>query len=426
MAILEVQNVEKIYSSRLGTQQVRALNKVSFSVEAGEYVAIMGESGSGKTTLLNILAALDKPTGGKVLLEGRDLGGLHEKEISAFRRDNLGFVFQDFNLLDTFTLQDNIFLPLVLAGRGYKEMARRMQPGRRRVVLAGSLHPEYRAVVDTYTEAQGIELTTVPWDVSGRVDAAALATALTADVCALVVQSPNVFGVVEDLPAVAGAAKGAGALAIQVVAEATSLGLLAPGGRFGFDVVCGELQAFGIPPAFGGPHLGFFAAKQSCLRQMPGRLVGETVDADGKRGFVLTLSTREQHIRRAKATSNICTNHGLMALAATIVLSLLGKKGVGELARSSHAVAEYLKAGLRGLGTGVRLHFPEGVTYNEFLVACERPDELLEKLQHEGILGGVSTMRLGGSLPTGILIAATEKNTKTECDSLLDALRRLS
>lgn len=128
MAILEVQNVEKIYSSRLGTQQVRALNKVSFSVEAGEYVAIMGESGSGKTTLLNILAALDKPTGGKVLLEGRDLGGLHEKEISAFRRDNLGFVFQDFNLLDTFTLQDNIFLPLVLAGRGYKEMARRMQP----------------------------------------------------------------------------------------------------------------------------------------------------------------------------------------------------------------------------------------------------------------------------------------------------------
>ena len=128
MAILEVQNVEKIYSSRLGTQQVRALNKVSFSVEAGEYVAIMGESGSGKTTLLNILAALDKPTGGKVLLEGRDLGELHEKEISAFRRDNLGFVFQDFNLLDTFSLQDNIFLPLVLAGKGYQEMRSRALP----------------------------------------------------------------------------------------------------------------------------------------------------------------------------------------------------------------------------------------------------------------------------------------------------------
>ncbi len=133
MAILDVQNVEKVYASRLGAQKVRALNKVSFSVENGEYVAIMGESGSGKTTLLNILAALDKPTAGKVLLDGRDLGGMPEKEISSFRRDNLGFVFQDFNLLDTFTLRDNIFLPLVLAGKEYGEMERRMQPIVRRL-----------------------------------------------------------------------------------------------------------------------------------------------------------------------------------------------------------------------------------------------------------------------------------------------------
>jgi glycine dehydrogenase subunit 1 len=305
-------------------------------------------------------------------------------------------------------------------------LARRMLPARRRLVVAGTLHPEYRAVLETYAEAQGIALTTVGWDASGRVDAAALAGELGAEVCGLVVQSPNFFGVVEELPTLAAAAKAAGALAIQVVAEATSLGLLAPGGRFGFDVVCGELQAFGIPAAFGGPHLGFFAAKQALLRQMPGRLVGETVDADGKRGFVLTLSTREQHIRRAKATSNICTNHGLMALATTIALSLLGKQGVAEMGKSSHAVAEYLKAGVRGLGTGVRLAFPNGPTYNELLVACDEPDGLLEKLRKEGILGGVSTTRFPGGLPRGILIAATEKNTKKECDALLDALRRLS
>lgn len=140
MAILEVQNLEKVYTSRFGGQKVRALNQVSFSVEEGEYVAIMGESGSGKTTLLNILAALDQPTGGRVMLEGQDLGSLSEKEISAFRRDNLGFVFQDFNLLDTFTIQDNIFLPLVLAGKGYQEMERRMQPIVRRLGIVELIH----------------------------------------------------------------------------------------------------------------------------------------------------------------------------------------------------------------------------------------------------------------------------------------------
>ena len=305
-------------------------------------------------------------------------------------------------------------------------MAHRVLPGRRRVVVAGSLHPDYRAVLDTYAAPQDLEIVSVGWDEGGRVDAAALAGALGPDVAAVVVQSPNFFGVVEDLPALGAAARGAGALAIQVVAEATSLGLLAPGGRFGFDVVCGELQAFGLPAAFGGPLLGFFAARQAHLRQMPGRLVGETVDADGRRGFVLTLSTREQHIRRAKATSNICTNHGLMALAATICLSLLGKKGVREVAMHSHATAEYLKAGLRAQGAGLRLASPDSPTYDEFLVLHDDPDALLAKLRAELILGGVATTRFGGALPRGVLIAATEHNTKEECDRLLAALRRLA
>jgi glycine dehydrogenase subunit 1 len=307
-------------------------------------------------------------------------------------------------------------------------MAHRFLPDRARVVVAGSLHPDYRAVVDTYAEPQGLEVVTLPWNAQGQVDAAALARALGPEVCALVVQSPNFLGVVEDLPEIGKASKSAGALAIQVVTEATSLGLLAPGGQFGYDVVCGEMQAFGLPAAFGGPHLGFFATRQAHMRQLPGRLAGETVDSEGTRGYVLTLSTREQHIRRAKATSNICTNHGLMALAATIVLSLLGKKGVREVALASHAKAEYLKAGLRAQGTGhgVKLAFPDAPTYNEFLVLHKDPEGLLARMKEELVLGGVATTRFATSFPRGFLVAATEHNTKRECDRLLDALRRLA
>ncbi len=307
-------------------------------------------------------------------------------------------------------------------------MAARVLPKRRRVVVAGALHPDWAAVLGTYCEPRGVAVTHVGWGADGRVDATALAGALGDDACAVVVQSPNFLGVVEDLAALGPAIARSGALAVHAVAEATALGVLAPGGAFGFDVVCGELQAFGIPAAFGGPLLGFFAARQAHLRQMPGRLVGETVDSGGRRGFVLTLSTREQHIRRAKATSNICTNHGLMALAATVVLSLLGRKGVRELALASHAKAEYLKTGLRAPGSGhrVRMAFPGSPTYDEFLLLHDDPDGLLARLKGEGVLGGVSTTRFAGSWPKGILVAATERNTREECDRLLDGLRRLA
>lgn len=305
-------------------------------------------------------------------------------------------------------------------------MAHRLLPARRRVLLAGALHPEHVAVLTTYCEPQGLVLERIPLGGDGRVDVGALAAALGEDVAAVVVQSPNVLGVIEDLAAVGQGARRVGAMAVHVVCEATSLGLLQPGGDLGFDVVCGDLQAFGIPPSFGGPHLGFFATRQDHLRQVPGRLCGETVDADGKPGFVLTLSTREQHIRRAKATSNICTNHGLMALYVTIVLSLLGRKGVREVAIASHATAEYLKAGLRSEGSGVELAFPNSPTYNEFLVLHREPDGLLRRLAREGVLAGVSAARLGGELPPGILIAATERNTREECDRLVDGIRRLA
>lgn len=305
-------------------------------------------------------------------------------------------------------------------------MAARLLPKRNSVVLAGALHPEIRAVVDTYADAMGLAVTTVGWDATGRVDHASLGGALDDDVAAVVVQSPNFFGVVEDLPAVRESAKGAGAMSVQAVMEATSLGLLAPGGRFGYDVVCGDMQAFGLPPAFGGPHCGFFATKNAFLRQLPGRLAGETVDSAGRRAYVLTLSTREQHIRRAKATSNICTNHGLMALATAIVLSLLGKKGVREIAMASHSTAEYLKAGIRRLDGRFSLAFPESPTYNEFLLLHPEPDTLLERLAGEGILGGVSTTRFSAHFPAGILMAATEVNSREECDRFLEVLGRLA
>lgn len=304
-------------------------------------------------------------------------------------------------------------------------LTHRLAPERRRVVLAGALHPEYVAVLSTYSEPQELVLERVPYGRDGRVDEAALAAALGEDVAAVVVQSPNVVGVIEDLPAVLAAAKRVGARAIHVVGEATSMGLLQPGGELGFDVVCGDLQAFGVPATFGGPHLGFLATRQDALRQLPGRLCGATVDAEGRPGFVLTLSTREQHIRRARATSNICTNHGLVALYVTIVLSLLGKKGVREVALASHATAEYLKASLAAKVPGVPLAF-SNPTYNEFLVLHDDPDGLLRRLAGEGVLGGVSTARLGGGLPPGILIAATERNSREECDRLVEGLRRLA
>jgi glycine cleavage system P protein (glycine dehydrogenase) subunit 1 len=305
-------------------------------------------------------------------------------------------------------------------------MAHRVAPQRARVVVAGGLHPDYLAVLSTYCAAQGLEIVRVPLDSGGRMSLPALAEALAEPACAAVVQSPNFLGVVEDLPGLGEASRAAGALTIHAVAEATSLGVLAPGGQFGYDVVCGDLQAFGIPASFGGPHLGFLAARKALLRQVPGRLVGQTVDSDGRRGFVLTLSTREQHIRRAKATSNICTNHGLMALAVTIVLSLLGKHGVREQALASLATSEYLKAGIREMPGGVRLAFPDAPTYDEFLVLHDDPRALLRRLREEGILGGVPTDVFPGDLPRGFLVAATELNTRGECDRLLDALRRLA
>jgi len=282
-------------------------------------------------------------------------------------------------------------------------------------------------VLETYGEVAGFEVEILQPGDDGRLNPANARDAVGNDTCCLAVQSPNFLGIVEDLPQLAAAAHDGGALAVQVVTEAVSLGLLAGGGTSGFDVVCGEAQSFGVVPGFGGPHLGFFACNENHVRQMPGRLVGETVDEDGNRAFCLTLSTREQHIRRAKATSNICTNQGLMALAATVWLEVVGGSGLRELATSCLARSEELKRRIAALDGPWRLAFPSSPTFNEFLLVGPGPGaELVDRLAAEGVLAGVPAATWGGSWPDGILVAATERSSAADIEALVAALERVS
>jgi len=297
-----------------------------------------------------------------------------------------------------------------------------------RVVLAETVHPMYRRVLSTYADPAGLEVVVVPPGDDGRISAEAVRDAAGDNrSCCVAIQSPNFLGIVEDLPAVAAAAHETGALAVQVIAETVSLGLLAGGGAHDYDVVCGEAQSFGLAPGFGGPHLGFFTCHEKNIRQMPGRLAGETLDDNGQRAFCLTLSTREQHIRRAKATSNICTNQGLMALAATIWLEAIGGHGLRDVATASLSRAEELKRRIAELGGGWKLAYPSSPTFNEFLLTGPGTgDELARRLAEEGVLAGVAGHRWGGSWPDGLLVAVTERNTAAEMEAFLDALGRVS
>ncbi len=297
---------------------------------------------------------------------------------------------------------------------------------RKKVVVAETVHPVYRSVLDAYAEPTGLDVVVVGIGPGGTVDAEDLAAAAD-DACCIAVQSPNFLGVVEDLAMVQKTAHQSGALAVHVVTEALSMGLLKAGGHFGFDVVCGEAQSFGVSPGFGGPHLGFFTCSEKNIRQMPGRLCGETTDSEGQRAFCLTLSTREQHIRRAKATSNICTNQGLMALAATVWLEAVGGGGVRRLAEENLSRAHELARRIQGCTNSWRLAFPQSPFFNEFLiVGTEKSEVAAQQLAEAGVLAGVPTGRWGGSLPDGILVAVTERNSPADFDAFIQSLRSLS
>lgn len=293
---------------------------------------------------------------------------------------------------------------------------------REKAVLAGNLHPHYRETIATVCAHAGQPLVSLPPAPEGGDDVGA---AIDAGTSCVVVQSPDVFGNLVDLRPIAEKAHAAGALLIAVFTEAVSLGLVEPPGAQGADIVVGEGQSIGNALNFGGPYVGLFATRQKYVRQMPGRLAGETVDAEGRRGFVLTLSTREQHIRREKATSNICTNSGLCALAFTIHMTLLGEKGLTRLARINHAAACDLAdrlAALDGVAVLNRSFF------NEFTIRVPgKASDVIEALARKGILGGVPYSRLapGAGLDDLILVAATETTSADDRAAFAAALQEV-
>jgi glycine dehydrogenase subunit 1 len=293
--------------------------------------------------------------------------------------------------------------------------------GRKRVLLSAALHPEYRAIVTTYLRSlEGVEIVEVPAK-GGATDREALARLADPSTVAFLFQTPNFFGVVEEGPDLVATAKRAGALALVCV-DPIAMAILEPPGAWGADIVCGEGQSLASGLAYGGPYFGFFAAKQEYIRQMPGRIAGETVDQDGRRGFVLTLGTREQHIRRDRATSNICTNQGLLALRGLVYLAALGPVGLREVAEGCLANAHYAAERIAAL-PGWSLPFAGKPFYQEF--AVDGPiaaEDVVRRLRKRKILPGVALSRWFADRPATLLVAVTEVKTKRQIDALAKAL----
>jgi glycine dehydrogenase subunit 1 len=302
-------------------------------------------------------------------------------------------------------------------------MSRRIQPSsRRRVLLSRALHPQYRAVIGSYLKnLTDVVLEEIAFDARGVTDPARLAERLDDRVMCVVVGYPNFFGVVEDLAPVQSACAAAGAQLISVTTEPLSLGMLKPPGEFGVDIAVGEGQSLGVPMNLGGPAFGFFACQKKFVRNIPGRLVGETVDSDGRRGFVLTLATREQHIRREKATSNICTSQTLCALGATVFMALLGKSGMRRLAEINLGRAHRARAQLVG-DAGLSEVF-SGPFFNEFVVRAPNLKQLLAKCAAEKMIPGIELARWYPELSDCLLVCVTEMNEQEEIDRLVRIIR---
>lgn len=293
--------------------------------------------------------------------------------------------------------------------------------GRNGAVIARTVHPEYREVLATYAQHQGIPQTEVGYTADGRVDYAALDAAITSDTACVLIQSPNFFGTIEDVAKIAEIAHAKGALLIVSIAEAISLGIVKPPKEA--DIVSMEAQSFGVPVGYGGPYCGVIAAKEKFLRQMPGRLCGQTVDQNGDRGFVLTLSTREQHIRREKATSNICTNQSLVALMVTVFLTVYGK-GLQELAEQNLAKAHFTAQSLEK--SGAKLLFAGAPRFNEFVITTPKSaDATNTALLEEKIIGGLPLSKWYPELgENASLWCATELTTRKDIDVAATALAK--
>ncbi len=290
--------------------------------------------------------------------------------------------------------------------------------GRKSAVVARSVHPEYREVMHTYTQHQGLPISEFGFLENGRVDMANLEKQITNDTACVMIQSPNFFGTIEDVAAVADLAHKKGALLVVSIAEALSLGVVKPPTEA--DIVSMESQSFGVPLGFGGPYAGVMATKEKFVRQMPGRLVGETKDSNGKRGFVLTLSTREQHIRREKATSNICTNQALIATMATIYMTVYGREGIKELAQHNLAKATYAASQFAKKG---KILFQGAPRFHEFVVQTkEDPQAINDRLLQMKTIGGYPLKRFYPELGNAALWCCTELNTKEQIDTAVKAV----
>ncbi len=307
-------------------------------------------------------------------------------------------------------------------------MALRCQKaGAARVLVSKVIHPHYRATTRLFVETLGAEYVEVGFDTRGVTDMDALeATLADGGAAAVILGYPTFFGTLDDLARGRALCDAHGAMLVSTFSEAVAFGLIEPPGSFGCDIVAGEGQSLGVPASNGGPHLGVFGTRDGLVRQMPGRLAGETVDVHGNRGFVLTLSTREQHIRREKATSNICTNVALMATASTIAMTLLGPDGLETVARASHLRAEETKRALTGL-PGYALSFPDSPTFNEFVLTTPAPAaEIVDALAKDGIAPGVALSAFDLGMPNALLITATELTTPAEITALRDGLARFA
>ncbi|UXH44483.1 aminomethyl-transferring glycine dehydrogenase subunit GcvPA [Rossellomorea vietnamensis] len=287
------------------------------------------------------------------------------------------------------------------------------QTRRKKVLVSSTVHPESRDVLRSYAKGQYIEVVEIP-HTDGVTDVEELKKLMSDEIAAVIVQYPNFFGRVEELKAIEEVAHGDKAMFV-VSSNPLALGALTPPGKLGADIVIGDAQPFGIPSAFGGPHCGYFAVNKKLMRKVPGRLVGQTVDEDGIRGFVLTLQAREQHIRRDKATSNICSNQALNALAASVAMTALGKQGVKEMAVQNIQKAHYAKEALKAKGFLVAF---EGPSFNEFVIKVNRPvKEINQKLLEKDMIGGYDLGLMDDSLTQHMLVAVTELRSKDEIDA---------
>jgi len=299
-------------------------------------------------------------------------------------------------------------------------MGLRVARKKKRVAMSSAIHPHYREVVRTYFRPTDFEIVELPFLEDGRTDLASLAGA--EEFAAVALQSPNFFGVIEDMETAAGIIHDAGALFVATFSEPLAFGLVKSPGSCGADIVCGEGQSFGMPKSFGGPGLGMFGCRDKFVRNMPGRLVGETSDLDGKRGYVLTLATREQHIRREKATSNICSNQGICTLTAAMYMASLGGTGLRKLAKLNYDKSEYLKKGLQAAGAGICHSSP---TFNEFVV--EFNDDFLpvrKRLMEKRIVAGLHLGRYYPGFDNRYLFCATETASKDILDTVISEVKK--